>query len=458
MNPGEIVVLDITGLNSAGEGIARYGEEGFVVFVKGALPGERVRCRITKTARRYAVASAVTIESPSAERVLPPCPVFGRCGGCQLQHASYKLQLEIKSQILHDALRRIGGIELAAPVACVPSPKEWGYRNKTTLPVRRSPRKEGAPLIGYYETNSHRIVPFRGCAVLEPCLERTVRDMAALIAGSGLKGYEESKGTGDVRHIAARCNSLSVPPEILAGIVVAGDLTARRRGKLKNMSQALLRRADGLGGLVLNVKHERDNFIWGSVFNTLGGKRLLRQHLCGFGFDVDMTSFFQVNTAQAENMFSRVREFVRPFGARKAVELFSGVGSLTAFIAGDCGEIDSVEEWRPAAKLQSRNMLMNGIGNVRVCAQSAEKYIESAGSCDIAVLDPPRSGLSESVAEGLKRLRPRGIVYVSCNPATLARDIARFMTGGDYRLQTVEAFDMFPQTAHVEALALLSLA
>lgn len=457
MRPGETATLDIVSINSEGEGIARHGDEGFVIFVPEALPGERVICRITKTSKKYAAAKVLSIENPSVGRAAPQCPIFGKCGGCQLQHASYATQLEIKATILGDALRRIGGIEQRGQIQCVPSPKEWGYRNKTTMPAQSTGRSAGNSLVcGYYERRSHRIVPFSTCAILEPALEHLLLETIGLFPTLGFKGYNESTKKGDIRHLVARCNSAEPEVESLLGCVTAKAPGPREYGKLKNLQQLLAKGNPGLRGSILNIKTGEDNFIWGPVFKPLSGKRFIRQQLGDYRFDVDISAFFQINTAQTERLFAYVRDLTAPFSAKRILELYSGVGGLTAYIAGLCESLDAVEEWRPAAKLFASNAALNGLGNVSLHTDAAEKFMQNtAGHYDLVVLDPPRTGCGESVTAGIRRVAPEGIIYVSCNPATLARDIARLSSDGLYTLDSVAAFDMFPQTAHVEAVAVL---
>lgn len=457
MRQGETVTIDITSINSEGEGVARHGEEGFVVFVPGALPGERAVCRVIKVGKKYAMARVLDIKTSSDKRVAPPCPIFGKCGGCQLQHASYASQLEIKASILLDALRRIGGIEWRQPLACVPSPKQWGYRNKTTLPVHCVGSGRNKSLIsGYYERRSHKIVPFTSCAVLDPTIERVIRDMIDFLSFSGFKGYDETAKTGEIRHIAARACSSPERSELLVGCVAAKNPDTRQYGKLKNLQQSLAKRNPNLKGSVLNIKTDAGNFIWGPLFKTLSGSRFLRQQLGGHQFDVDLSAFFQINTGQTEQLFSHVKDLLAPFSPRRILELYSGVGSLTAYLAALGEAVDAVEEWRPAAKLLLGNMELNDIANVSLHMDAAEKFMQKAEAAyDAIVLDPPRSGCDEAVVAGIRRIAPRAVAYVSCDPATLARDIARLTAGGAYCLEHLAAYDMFPQTAHVESLALL---
>lgn len=457
MRQGETITIDITSINSEGEGIARHGEKGIVVFVPGALLGERAVCRVVKVGKTYATARVLEIITSSDERVTPPCPIFGKCGGCKLQHASYALQLEIKASILRDALRRIGHIEWKQPLACVPSPKQWGYRNKTTLPAQCVGSSRNKSFVsGYYERRSHRIVPFTTCAVLDPALERVIRDMIDFLSASGFTGYDEAKKTGEIRHVAARAYSSPTRSEILIGCVAAKDPDTRKYGKLKNMQQSLAKHNANLKGSVLNINTDETNFIWGPLFKSLSGNRFLRQQLGSYQFDVDLSAFFQINNEQTEQLFSHVQDLLTPFAPKKILELYSGVGSLTAYLAALGETVDAVEEWRPAAKLLLGNMELNGIGNVSLHMDAAEKFMQRAEAVyDAVVLDPPRSGCDEAVIAGIHRIAPKVIAYVSCNPATLARDIARLTADGAYNLEKLAAFDMFPQTPHVESVALL---
>ncbi|MDR3332623.1 MAG: 23S rRNA (uracil(1939)-C(5))-methyltransferase RlmD [Synergistaceae bacterium] len=460
MELGESIIADISSINSEGEGIARLGEEGFVVFVPGALEGERVQCRVVRTSKKYAAAMATEILAPSRDRLAPRCPVYDRCGGCQLQHATYEAQLRMKGKILSDALRRIGRLDLSEDVRVEPSQDEWGYRNKTVLPALRG--RSGAKSIdcGYYERRTHNIVPFVGCPVLHPSLERVVERAIAALSEAGFSGYNEAKKTGDIRHIAVRTGEFKDARAVLTGVVTARDLGAREFGKLRGVHQRLSADDPELVGSVMNVKTSQDNFIWGPVFKRLSGRKLISQGLGGHEFQMDISAFFQINVAQAEAMFRHVTELVNKTDSLALLELYSGVGSLTAYLAGVSGHVDAVEEWRPAARQLALNMECNGIGNVEAFAESAERFVEEtvangSGKYDTIVLDPPRTGCDERVIAGIRRISPENIVYVSCNPATLARDISRItaepMENG-YSVQSIAAFDMFPQTAHVESV------
>lgn len=448
-------------MNSEGEGVARVGGENFVIFVEGALPGEKIICRVARAGKTYAAAKIVDILSASPFRVQPRCPSYGKCGGCGLQHASYEAQLGIKQTILTDALERIGKARMPYPIPCVPSSKRWGYRNKTSLPVQR--HAGGAAFVcGYYERRSHNAAPFDRCEVLSSPLEQIVRSAINDLGGANFKGYDEKEKSGDIRHLAVRSGN----GEALLGVVSPREVSPRELGGLRNISQRLMAQNNSLAGAVLNVKKNPGNFIWGPEFKPLCGKNLLTQKLGSYRFDIDISSFFQINSEQAAAVFEHAAGLIKAKLSPDArvLELYSGVGGLTAYLAGCAGNVDAVEERRAASRRIEDNMALNGIGNVRVHASSSEDFMsgESAvpGGYDAVVADPPRSGCGEEVIDGIKRLSPGIIIYVSCNPATLARDVFR-LTSGDgvrYILEDVTAFDMFPQTAHVESVSLLTRA
>lgn len=456
MKQGEVLTLEVESINSEGEGIARCGAEHFVVFVAGALPGERVKCQVEKSTKKYAAARTLEVLKPSDVRVAPKCPVYSRCGGCQLQHATYGAQRAIKTKILADAMRRIAKIELPKGLECVPSPSQWGYRNKTALPVSQA-RK--GPLFGYYERRSHRIVPFASCPVLLPSLERLVADGIQALASSGLKGYDERNAVGDIRHIVARSAAREDEERALFGVVMSHDPRKREFGRLRDLCQKLGSPDRSLAGAVLNINGAPGNFIWGPQFKPLCGARTVTQSLNGFDFQIDISAFFQINAPQAAAVFAHAGELVRAVAPASILELYSGVGSLTVHLAGIAERVEVVEEWRPSVRLLEENLALNGIANVRVHADSAEQFMKKAlerNSFEVVVLDPPRTGCGEGVIEGIKRVAPKAVVYVSCNPATLARDVSRLVEGGDFEFASVQAFDMFPQTAHVESVALLT--
>lgn len=448
MKIGEKINVVGTSLASGGEGIARIGDEGFVVFVPGLLPGEKGTIQIETIKKRYATGKLIGRLTKSPDRVKPRCPAYGRCGGCQLQHLTYEAQLRFKTQMVADVMERIAGITLRDLPLCTPSPSEWGYRNKASFPIQN--RKGDRLRWGYYAARSHYIIPITECPVLEPdLLELSNMAMNALTKHS-FEGYDEQRSLGNLRYLVVR--KASCTGEMLVGIVAGRSQSKREIGSLRTVYDELSPSLPNLKGVVLNVNSEKGNFIWGPVFKSLSGKNSLVEQLSSFQYEADISSFFQVNSKQAEQLFDYASTQALQGKPNRILELYCGGGSLTAYLASSGVSVDAVEEWRPAVRLLNRNIEINGLSNVTPFESSAEKIFDRLDkSYDVVVLDPPRSGCAPAVLEGLARLSASRVVYVSCNPATLARDVAILKEKG-YILESLRLFDLFPQTSHVETV------
>ena len=378
-------------------------------------------------------------------RVKPVCPVFGTCGGCQLQHASYTLQLEIKAGIVRDALKRLGGFELPE-IQCTASPKQWGYRNKASFPVRAI---RGKPVAGFYETNSHRLVPLTTCPVNAASLNGLFGLLQKELPGLALNVYDERQHKGTLRHLILRTGIRT--QQNLLSLVVNGSLNARNMKSIAGLCRSLKE----LTVLTLNHNSRPGNVILGSRTESIKGS-LIAERLDNWTLSYDTTSFFQVNTEQAEQIYRYVGEQV--LGAN-ILELYSGVGSLTCYLAGSGvsynRRVTAVEEWPHAVDLMRDNLTNNGIGNVHVAGGDAGEVLANLpGDYDTIVLDPPRSGCERVVLDKILEYKPQRVVYVSCNPATLARD-CKILGQEGYRIKTVRSFDMFPQTVHVETVLIM---
>ncbi|MBQ7168491.1 MAG: 23S rRNA (uracil(1939)-C(5))-methyltransferase RlmD [Synergistaceae bacterium] len=444
-NHAETLTLTVTGINSEGTGISRT--ESGVVFVHGALPGEKVRARIVARKKDFAVADTVSVDEASPGRVSTRCRYYGRCGGCQLQHAGYTTQLQLKAGIVRDAMTRIGGFdpEIFAGLTCEPSPESWGYRNKAAFPVQDM---AGRIVTGFYRAGTHRLELIRTC----PVNAKRLNEMYTKIL-DGLTqnhypfdGYSEATHTGKLRHIITRTGMNT--GESLLSFVVNGKLSAKSVKSLASLGN--LARPDTL---TVNHNSKPGNVILGSYTESLTGTGTISERLGEYRLMFDTASFFQVNTGQAEKLFSYAAMMAGD--ARNILELYSGAGSLTCWLAGNAVNVTSVEEYRGAVKMAVRNLEANNLGNVRaLCGRSEEVIADLRDSYDAVVLDPPRDGCDRAVLEAVCDFGVRRVVYVSCNPATLARD-CRVLAGKGYRLEGVRAFDMFPQTAHVESVAVM---
>ena len=452
MIQGDKIRVTISDLNNEGEGVVRAGEERFVVFVADALPGEEVEVRLVSKKKNYGTAKVLRRFSLSPERARPRCGAFGRCGGCQLQHISYGAQLEMKRKTVFDALARIGGVAAPNVLACVPSPRRWAYRNKASLPVQsfRGERLQA----GFYRPRSHEIIPYSDGPVLLPEINEHLAKLLAALRGGGFRGVWEggrSMPCGLIRHLVVRRAQFG--GESLCAVIGSRPLSKKEEKALCAIAQNI----EGLGGMVYNINESPGNFIWGSKTVPIYGAERMSERLGKYRFTFEASSFFQVNSAQAIGLYEEAAKLALAGAPGKILELYSGVGSLTAFLAADGAEVTAVESWRPAAAYIAANAEQNGIKKIIPHTAQAEDIAESlsGGGYDVVVLDPPRSGCDEKVIAALLKIAPERIVYLSCNPATLARDIKRLAEGG-YQLSEARPFDMFPQTGHVETVCLLS--
>lgn len=448
---GDALEVTISGINSRGEGIART-DEGFVLFVPQGLPGERVVVAVTEAKRQYATGRIQRLVEPHSRRVTPRCPWYGSCGGCQLQHADPILQREMKGDLVRDALTRLGKTAPEGDFSsCEESPSLWGYRNKAVFPA--APHPGGGARLGFYREGSHRLVPVRSCAVIEPRLDRLFGVLGPLLEKGPLVGYDERRHSGDLRHVVLRAGVRT--DHVACILVMRENPSERQRRWLLDRVLPAVRSSARRHTLAVHVHGAPGNTIWGGHTEILAGERFLSERMGDFSFSYDVTSFFQVNPPQAERLFDRVAETVRSRRAARVLELYAGVGSLTAFLARLGGEVTAVESWVASVESARHNTGRPGYRNVRTVCADVGTFLEGTSpGWDVVVLDPPRSGCEDAVLERLSALAPDAMVYVSCNPATLARDVGTLEARG-YRLESAVPFDLFPQTSHVETLAVL---
>ena len=439
------IALEISGLGSDGQGIGRV--EGYALFVPGALPGERVRARVIKTTASYGVGRLMAVLLPSADRAVPECPAYGRCGGCSLQHMSYAAQLAFKERQVRDALTRIGGFAEPPVRPILGAAEPWRYRNKAAFPAIA-----GKPTgFGMFAPRSHRIVH------LEDCLLQNKADTGAMQAVSqwawecGLTGYDESSGQGVLRHLMTRSTAAG---EVMVVLVTTGPLPKPAR-----LVDLLQKNLPGFVSLVHNINRAKTNVITGDTYKTIWGADTLTETLCGLDFSVSPASFLQVNHRQTEALYETALQFAALTPDAVVVDLYCGIGTLSLCAAKRAKEVVGVEIVPQAIENARKNAERNGLHNTRFLCGAAEEELprifdELKAPPDVVLLDPPRKGCDPALIETLLQFCPQRLVYVSCNPATLARDLKLFKEA--YSLQTVQPVDMFPQTAHVETVVLLT--
>lgn len=438
LNKNDKIEAVIETLGYKGEGIARL--DRVPVFINGALPGEKVRALIILVKKDFAVGKLLEVLSPSPLRVAPGCPVFGKCGGCDLQHLAYGEQLGFKKRAVEDALAKIAHIRVNAD-DCVPSPCEYGYRNKISMPVRKSAKGASA---GFFAYNSHRIVETDDCPLQT---EKVRKLMPALrVVAERFAPYDEESGKGELRHFSVR----DLGGRISLTAVVTRDVRSRIIRAVKDCG------AD-VDELWQNVNRTRGNVIMGDSSELILGERKPYNY-CGLELYVHPNGFLQVNSGVAEKLYAKISELASRANVDRIIDAYSGSGVLTAMLSGSAKEVIGVEIERAAVDSADELMRGNGIANVRnICGDCADVIprLLSGGGTEktLIVLDPPRGGCDAKVINAVNSCGAEEVIYVSCNPSTLARDLAMLTS---YNVASVTPFDMFPQTKHVETLVHLS--
>jgi len=453
MKKNDLLELTISGMTLQGDGIARYG--GVPVFVPGTCPGDHIRALILKAKPNCAFGKCVEILSPSPDRIDPGCEAFPCCGGCAFRHISYEAELVIKHREAGETLRRIGGIELEPePIMGAESPER--YRNKALLPVCM---ENGRMRAGYYARHSHRVVYSADCRLQPEVFSRLARAVCAWAEEAGCSVYDEGTGKGLLRHIYLR--QTQERTQLLACLVINGKgvpqadrLIARLRAE-----------NPAVKGVLLNHNMQDTNVVLGPEETLLWDAGQITETLCGLEFTLSPQSFFQVNPKQAERLYRLAGEMVALSGERaltgneRVLDLYCGTGTIGLTMARDCAELVGVEAVPQAVEDARRNAENNGISNARfLCmdaARAAAQLVGEGWRPDVVLLDPPRKGCEATLLQAVAEMAPGRVVYVSCDPATLARDL-KLLRGMGYEAVRVVPVDMFPRTGHVEMIASLA--
>ncbi|MDJ0515085.1 MAG: 23S rRNA (uracil(1939)-C(5))-methyltransferase RlmD [Trichodesmium sp. MO_231.B1] len=464
---GQLVEISITDLTDNGDGVGRYDQK--VVFVPDTVPGDRLIARLTTVKPKYAYGKLHQLLEKSDQRLEPYCIVADKCGGCQWQHISYEYQLQVKQNQVIQALERIGGLELLEVKPTLPSPSPFGYRNKVTYPLGIS--ATGQVKAGYYQKGSHKLINLNQCPIQDQRLNLLLKEIKQDITRRRWKIYDENKHIGVLRHLSLRIGEKT--GEILLTLVVNGSeenlekllpgITVEAKKWLEDYSR--------LVGVCLNYNCKTTNTIFGQQTVCIAGKSYVREKFNGLEFQLTPNTFFQVNTKAAEKLIEVVFEELVLSGSEIIVDAYCGVGTFTLPLAKylqDVGHNDSLEigkrksmviglEVQQVAIERARfNAEINNLTNVHFYVGKVESLLPQLEvKPDVVLLDPPRKGCDRSVLETLLEILPERIVYISCKPATLARDLKFLCSTGKYYLSKVQPADFFPQTAHVECAAFL---
>lgn len=441
----DILTLDIIDMGVNGEGIAKH--ENVVIFVPFALVGEKVKAQIINTKSSFYVAKLVEVVSESPFRVTPPCPVFRKCGGCSLQHLKYEKQLEFKTNLVKNNLKRIGGIETVV-LPCIASDVQYAYRNKIQMPVGAN---GGGFVIGMFANYSHRIVPTNVCLLQDSETNKIIQIVNEFMSENNISGYNEQTGKGVVRHIVAR----TLNNQILIVLVING----KNVKNIEKLIEKLNKNYENFG-LYLNTNLKQTNVILGEEFKHVHGLNSLKNTEYGISYEILPQSFMQVNNFIKTKIYEKVFEIINQNDFDVVIDAYSGAGLLSAMMAKVAKQVIGIEIVQPAVEcanlLAKHNNLTNMVNICGDCAVELPKVIlklENKKSC--VVLDPPRKGCDKIVLESIKNSNPDFIIYISCNPATLARDLKILTENSQFSINFVQPYDMFPQTPHVETVVCL---
>lgn len=446
LQKNKVYRAEFTGYTAEGAAVARI--DGMTVFVPGGAVGDQCDVKIVKVTKRLAFGKIERLLVRSKHRIEPDCPNAGKCGGCCYQHISYEEELRAKYAKVDDALRRIGGLE-GVLQGITGAEQITGYRNKAQFPVGED---ENGPYTGFYRARSHDIIPVQACRITSLVANQVAEIVCAWMKEYHIPAYQESTQKGLIRHIYVRTGA--VTGEVHVCLVAT-------RGKLpekEDLVQRLREAIPGLTGVVVNVNRRTDNVILGAHTLPVWGAEALEDMLCGHVFRLSPHAFYQVNHAQTEKLYGCALEFAGLTGEQTVIDLYCGAGTITLALAEHAKRVIGVEIVPEAIENAKENAERNDVKNVEfLCAdagQAARMLADRGERPDVLTVDPPRKGLSQETVDAILQMQPERVVYVSCDPATLARD-CKLLTAGGYKAEKAQAFDLFPRTFHVETIVLL---
>ncbi|MFS0647337.1 23S rRNA (uracil(1939)-C(5))-methyltransferase RlmD [Siminovitchia sp. 179-K 8D1 HS] len=435
-------------LTHEGKGVAKI--DGYPLFVAGVLPGEKATIQVTKLNKGYGFGRLIELLEKSESRVAPACPIYEECGGCQLQHMSYQGQLLAKEKQVREILQRIGKLDDVPvhPVLGMDNP--WRYRNKAQVPIGE---REGGLVGGFYKQRTHEIIDMEACLIQMEENDAVLQKLKTVCSEFGLRAYDENTHKGTLRHIMVR--SGKVTGHIMVVLITKTSDIPNRKKLVKTIVNAI----PGVKSIVHNVNTKRTNVIFGEQTNILWGDEFIYDYIGNIRFAISARSFYQVNPEQTKVLYDKALEYAQLTGQETVIDAYCGIGTISLFLAQKAKKVYGVEIVPEAIEDARRNAELNGIHNVEFAVGEAEsvipKWYKEGVKADVLVVDPPRKGCDETLLKTIIDMKPKKVVYVSCNPATLARDL-RILEDDGYKTMEVQPVDMFPHTVHVECVVLMS--
>ncbi len=441
--------LKITDIGTDGEGIGKV--DGFTLFVKDGVPEDFLEVKVIKLKKNYGYAKIVNLITPSENRVEPICNVFQRCGGCTLQHLGYKEQLKFKTKKISDNLKRIGGFSNFKLYDTIGMENPLFYRNKAQFPIGEA---DGKRVVGFYSQRSHNIVPVKKCFIQHPICENILEIVENFIINKNLKSYNENTHTGLLRHVLIKVGFTT--NEIMVCIVINGHKLPHEKLLIEQLTQI-----ENIKSICININTEKTNAILGKKTETIWGESFITDYIGELKFKISPLSFFQVNPVQTKILYEKVVEFANIQRDDIVIDAYCGIGTISLFLAKSAKKVFGIEVVPEAIEDAKINAEINSIKNVDFIVGKSEEIIPELFQkenikADVIVVDPPRKGCDIKLLQTIIDMKPKKVVYVSCDSATLARDLCILCAEGTgYRLECVQGIDCFPMSTHVESVAML---
>lgn len=448
MHENDIVTLNIEKFSNLGYGIAKV--DGYVIFVEGACPGDVVSAKITKANKNFANAKTLEVLTPSKHRVTPFCPMQKVCGACQLQFIDYEYQLELKRQIVEEAIRTIGGLDIKIPTP-ISSPDIKNYRHKIQYPISET-KVSKRILAGYYKPQTHEIVNIKHCPIQPEICDQIIDFIREHAFDFGISGFNEKKHSGDLRHVVIRSSAKN--GKQIVTLVVNATKTFDR---LNDFAKAVFDEFREVTGVCINFNPKKTNVILGKKTECVIGQDYIEEDILNKTFKISANTFFQINPKSAENIFSYVKTFIKEnYKNPLVLDAYAGISTFGICVSDNAQKVVSVEENPDSTQRAAETAKNNRIKNLEIHNQDAAEFFKKEKRLfDVSIIDPPRKGCTKESLDEVFRLTKGHIIYVSCNPATLARDL-KYLCEKGAKVESIQPFDMFCHTYHVENVAIIS--
>ncbi|MFX3624449.1 MAG: 23S rRNA (uracil(1939)-C(5))-methyltransferase RlmD [Ectobacillus sp.] len=443
----EYIDVAFEDLTHDGAGVAKVN--GYPIFVPHGLPDEKAKIKVIKVKKNFAFGKLIELYTKSPYRQEAPCPVYKQCGGCQLQHLSYEGQLLAKGKQVRDVMERIGGLRDVTihPVLGMENP--WTYRNKAQVPIGE---QEGGLIGGFYRQGTHDIIDMEKCLIQVEENDKLIQEVKRICGKYGIQAYNEERHRGTLRHVMARYGQ--VTEEIMLVLITRTEDLPHKHKIIEEVTEKF----PNVKSIVQNINDKRTNVIFGEKTKVLYGSEYIYDYIGDIQFAISARSFYQVNPTQTKVLYEKALEYAGLTGSEAVIDAYCGIGTISLFLAQKAKKVYGVEIVPEAIEDANRNAALNGITNVEFAVGEAETVIpnwyEKGIQADVIVVDPPRKGCDEALLETIIAMKPKRVVYVSCNPGTLARDL-RVLEAGGFKTREIQPVDMFPQTMHCEAVAVL---